>query len=169
MSYEGYFVVCITHPDSPSKECIVCYEVEEMNRRKTRRNLMDVSGFGQEKQEAMIVDHVHGPQPNDHPNVTSHVIYVGSEECPICKEQAKAEMNLVALPGGNDPNEKFIPCGDTEDSAVCACGCSGYDERCALYLHYYNLGVGAGQVPESHRCCRIPGRGTFPNQTEGDR
>lgn len=46
-------------------------------------------------------------------------------------------------------------CGETEDVAVCACGCSGYDERCPLYLKHYNQGT---QVPVSHTCCKIPGR-----------
>lgn len=52
----------------------------------------------------------------------------------------------------------YIPitlCGPTEDEAVCACGCSGYDERCALYLHHYH---GTTQVPAAHSCCIIPER-----------
>lgn len=48
-----------------------------------------------------------------------------------------------------------IPCGPTDDEAVCACGCSGYDERCQLYLRHYR---GTTQVPASHTCCIIPGR-----------
>lgn len=46
-------------------------------------------------------------------------------------------------------------CGPTDDEAVCACGCSGYDERCPLYLKHLH---GTTQVPESHNCCVIPGR-----------
>lgn len=46
-------------------------------------------------------------------------------------------------------------CGFTLDEAVCACGCSGYDDRCPLYLKHYH---GITQVPESHTCCKIPGR-----------
>jgi len=52
-------------------------------------------------------------------------------------------------------NQVQTPCGDTDDVAVCACGCSGYDERCVLYLKHYH---GTTQVPESHVCCKIPGR-----------
>ena len=50
---------------------------------------------------------------------------------------------------------EYTFCGSTEDEAVCACGCSGYDERCPLYLHHYH---GITQVPTSHICCKIPGR-----------
>jgi hypothetical protein len=46
-------------------------------------------------------------------------------------------------------------CGPTDDESVCACGCSGYDERCPLYLRHYH---GIDQVPASHVCCKIPGR-----------
>lgn len=46
-------------------------------------------------------------------------------------------------------------CGPTEDSAVCRCGCSGYDDRCPYYIHVYeNLPT---QV-KMHYCCQIPGR-----------
>lgn len=65
--------------------------------------------------------------------------------------------------GGNDKHREplhtsvVLPraCGPTNDVAECACGCSGYDDRCALYLEHYNNGT---QVPESHGCCIIPGR-----------
>lgn len=52
-----------------------------------------------------------------------------------------------------DSEEKV--CGLTNDPAECACGCSGYDDRCPLYLRHYN---GTTQVPESHTCCKVPGR-----------
>lgn len=70
--------------------------------------------------------------------------------------------NNAVFSGPPDPN-CFIcksiaanACGPTEDDAVCACGCSGYDERCAVYLKHYGH---ITQVPESHTCCKIPGRG----------
>lgn len=46
------------------------------------------------------------------------------------------------------------PCGPTNDEAVCACGCSGYDERCDYYMDVYLVG---GSLDPEHRCCRIPG------------
>lgn len=77
--------------------------------------------------------------------------------------------------GANDTNRNPIhtsvtkiepeqtACGETEDSAECACGCSGYDDRCPLYLKHYNRGT---QVPESHGCCKIPGRDNAEVQKE---
>jgi hypothetical protein len=47
-------------------------------------------------------------------------------------------------------------CGPTEDETICACGCTAYDARCPLYLKHYHHGL--TQVPESHICCKIPGR-----------
>ncbi len=47
-------------------------------------------------------------------------------------------------------------CGPTDDEAVCACGCSGYDERCSYYYNVYELTT--EQVGPQHRCCEIPGR-----------
>lgn len=56
--------------------------------------------------------------------------------------------------------EHYIPlrtfCGPTEDEDTCACGCSGpWEERCPLYLHHSH---GNTQVPDSHICCKVPGR-----------
>lgn len=52
-------------------------------------------------------------------------------------------------------DEPDLSCGPTEDEAVCRCGCSGYDDRCNLYIRHYQAHT---QVPESHTCCKIPGR-----------
>lgn len=59
------------------------------------------------------------------------------------------------LPTNLSADGEHTFCGPTDDEAVCACGCSGYDERCPLYLKHYH---GTTQVPTSHVCCRIPGR-----------
>jgi hypothetical protein len=45
-------------------------------------------------------------------------------------------------------------CGPTGDDAECACGCSGYDERCDYYIAVYEAGLA---LHPEHRCCRIPG------------
>jgi hypothetical protein len=49
-----------------------------------------------------------------------------------------------------------VPCGPTPDEAECACGCSGYDDRCAYYIHMYEQTD--RQVVTQHSCCSIPGR-----------
>jgi hypothetical protein len=46
-------------------------------------------------------------------------------------------------------------CGPTDAEDICACGCTGFDERCSLYLKHY---VEDTQVPVFHTCCKIPGR-----------
>lgn len=40
------------------------------------------------------------------------------------------------------------PCGPTDEEAVCACGCSGYDEGCGTYTsnHPDDTGVPEGMV-----------------------
>lgn len=49
-----------------------------------------------------------------------------------------------------------MECGPTGDDCFCACGCSGIDERCDVYMLSYVSDQ--GQVPASHTCCKIPGR-----------
>lgn len=46
-------------------------------------------------------------------------------------------------------------CGPTEDEMFCACGCGGDDTRCPLYLKHLHQKT---HLPDSHTCCRIPGR-----------
>lgn len=43
-----------------------------------------------------------------------------------------------------------VPCGPTGDEAVCACGCSGYDERCDYYMARYTRTV---PIEPEHTCC----------------
>lgn len=71
----------------------------------------------------------------------------------LCKECPKPIWGRIFHPANR--LHSSMACGPTEDSAVCRCGCSGYDDRCDLYLAYYE---GPIQVPESHSCCQIPGR-----------
>lgn len=46
----------------------------------------------------------------------------------------------------------MVKCGSTVDEAECACGCSGYDERCDVWTEAY---VTRGEVPEWHTCCKV--------------
>lgn len=48
------------------------------------------------------------------------------------------------------------PCGPTGDEVECACGCSGYDDRCPYWGAVYKFTQ--DQVCPEHRCCQIPGR-----------
>lgn len=43
-----------------------------------------------------------------------------------------------------------VPCGPTYDEAICACGCSGYDERCDYYIAQYNRTL---PITPEHTCC----------------
>lgn len=45
-----------------------------------------------------------------------------------------------------------IPCGPTGDDAECACGCSGYDERCQYWVECEDAGM---EVDETHTCCKV--------------
>lgn len=47
------------------------------------------------------------------------------------------------------PQPDQVPCGPTDDEAVCACGCSGYDERCDFYMWHYDA---MKRTPPSHTC-----------------
>lgn len=59
------------------------------------------------------------------------------------------------VPRMNHLNENN-PCGPTDDNAICKCGCTGYDERCAYYIATYAFTD--QQVRPEHTCCQIPGR-----------
>ena len=48
--------------------------------------------------------------------------------------------------------QQRLSCGRTEDDAVCRCGCSGYDDRCAYWSMCYELHT---EVDVSHTCCRV--------------
>lgn len=46
-------------------------------------------------------------------------------------------------------------CGPTDDDAVCLCGCTGYDDRCAYFMYAYEQ---TDSQVKMHYCCSIPGR-----------
>lgn len=62
-----------------------------------------------------------------------------------------------------------VPCGPTDDEAVCACGCSGHDEWCDYYIAQWRRTL---PISPEHTCrtydARPKLRALFWPQDNGD-
>lgn len=112
------------------------------------KNLRDLSNDPEEWME--IAEEIGGPSLWQNRRCSEAFSNDGGKTYTLLSERDKGDTTV------HEAGPLFPPCGPTENDIECACGCSGDDQRCGQYMMYIHYRT--TQVPETHTCCKIPGR-----------